>query len=515
MGHDLDQAAERLAQSYDWQDGGWGKAPKFPLPMAIEFLLQRASRGDEKSLTIARHALDAMARGGMYDIVGGGFARYSTDNYWLAPHFEKMLYDNAQLARAYLHAFLLTKDNHYLQVCTRTLDFVSREMSQQDAGGDCTPGGFFSSLDANSEGEEGKYYLWQPGEIQAVLSSVPGIQATDVDLFLQAYAISEQGNFEGKIILQRALGSQVLAEKFGSTEDVVSARLDWLLQVLLQARADRVRPATDDKVLTAWNALALNVFAEAARCLKRPDYLDIARTTANFLLTELFDQEVLYRSWRKGKAQHNGYLEDYAGLILGLLALYQSDPDPRWYRMAETLAKKMQTLFQDTQGGFFDTRRDQKQLIVRPKDLQDNATPSGNALAAWALLELSHYNGNWEWRQQAEGMLSSILPTAKRYPTAFAMWLSAADFALAPVQEAAILGDLELPEMQALVDFLWKTYTPDRLAAISSYPPSSDAPALLQDRPLLGGMPTAYICRDFTCQLPVNTVQDLARQLAK
>ncbi len=510
-----DQAAMGLAQAYDWTHGGWGRAPKFPQPMAIEFLLRRAAGGpgrtsDKFGLEIAVHALRAMAKGGMYDVVGGGFARYSTDDRWLVPHFEKMLYDNAQLAPAYLHAYLLAGEIPFRQVCEETLDFVLREMAHPS-------GGFYSSLDADSQGEEGKFYLWSLDEIRRTLAT------EDLDFFLAAYPVTEEGNFEGRNVLQRGLNNDELAGRFGMPVEEARLRLKRIHGRLLQARGERVRPGTDDKVLTAWNALMLSAFAEAARYLRRPDYLEAARKNARFLLEALHTPGRLFRSWRDGQAdgrdnashghaRHNAYLEDYAGLILGLLALYETDPDPGWYRAALELAEEMTAHYRDPAGGFFDTRDDHETLLVRPKDIQDNATPSGNALAALALLKLAAYTGRGDWRDLAEGSLRSVLAAAVRYPTAFALWLSALDFALGPVHEVAILGDLGDGRTRSLVDALWGAYRPRSVAAISPYPPP-DAPPLLAGRLLVEGTPTAYVCQNFICNRPVTSPEEFRRQL--
>ena len=504
----LERASMRLAQTYDWKFGGWGQAPKFPQAMVIEFLLQRAYRGDKMALDMAVHALESMALGGMYDVVGGGFARYSTDNYWLVPHFEKMLYDNAQLARVYLHAYLLTGQESFRRVCTETLDFLIREMMYHPVPGGSPQGGFYSSLDADSEGVEGKYYVWTPAQIRQALEDPQA-----AEFVIAAYGVTDSGNFEGSNVLQRKLGDQELAERFDLPVEQVSERLEKYHGLLRQARQKRVPPATDDKILVSWNALALIAFSEAGRYLDRPEYLEVARQNADFLLTELHPQDRLLRSWRNGRAQHNAYLDDYAGLVLGLLALYQSDPDIYWFRSAVELMEEMLAHYRDPQGGFFDTRAGQEDLLLRPKDVQDNAVPSGNALAALALLQMNAYTGRGDWRDIAEQMLGSIQEAAGRYPTAFGQWLTALDFALAPVQEVAILGDPDGQDTLALVSALWSNFRPYSLAAISAYPPPTNAPPLLQDRPLQNDRATAYVCRQFVCQRPVNEPHELLDQL--
>jgi uncharacterized protein YyaL (SSP411 family) len=493
----LAQASMALAQAYDWNNGGWGHAPKFPQAMTIDFLLGRATQGDKLAQDMAVHCLRALSRGGMYDVVGGGFARYSVDDIWLVPHFEKMLYDNAQLARAYLHGYLVTKDEALREVCERTLDFVLRELTNDQ-------GGFYSSLDADSEGEEGKFYVWSLAEITATLD------AKASELLVAAYGVSEGGNFEGHSVLQRAKTDVELATQFNIDEAAVRQQLTTAHAALLAERSQRVRPGTDDKVLTSWNALMLIAFAEAGRYLGRADYTAAANRNADFLLGELHPGDRLLRSWRAGHADHNAYLEDYAALILGLLALYQTDPDTRWYAEAERLAGDMLAHFADASGGFFDTRDDHEKLITRPKDEQDNATPSGNALAATALLQLAAFSGNGNWRDVAESMTASILPMAGRYPTAFAQWLCAASFALAEGREIAIIGGDDATELVATV---WRSWRPFDVVAISPPTPEVGAPALLADRPLLNQKATAYVCRGFVCDLPVNSPADLSAKL--
>lgn len=497
----LEKAAMGLAQTYDWQHGGWGKAPKFPQPMAIEFLLRLAARGDQLALDIATHALSAMAKGGMYDVIGGGFSRYSVDDRWLVPHFEKMLYDNALLSRVYLYAYLLTGNETFNRVCTETLDFVARELTHPE-------GGFFSSLDADSEGEEGKFYVWTPAEIRTALDD-PG----DAEFISAAYNITETGNFDGKNVLQREMDDASLAEQFGLTIEKVQTRLDRLHSRLLQARAQRVRPGTDDKVLVSWNGLMLLAFSEAARYLDRPDYLGMAIRNARFLIAQLHPNDRLLRSWRNGRAEHNAYLEDYAAFALALLSLYQSDPNPHWYTSAVRLTEDMLSHFLDPQGGFFDTRDDHQPLVTRPKEVQDNAIPSGNALAATVLLYLAGYNGKSEWYDLAEAMLSAIQNPAIQYPTAFSQWLCAIDLTLTPLKEVAVIGDLDHPLTRQLAATIWSTYRPHLIVAISPFPPSSQAPALLAERTLLENQPTAYVCHNFVCLQPVTQPLDLQAQL--
>ena len=493
----LRKVVKKLSEGYDWQDGGWGSAPKFPQAMVIDFLLRQATRHDRLALKMAEHALQAMAKGGMYDVIGGGFARYSVDDQWLVPHFEKMLYDNALLALSYLHAYLVTQKPTYARICQETLDFITREMTHP-------LGGFYSSLDADSEGEEGKYYLWTLDEIHEILSD-----QDDAQFIITAYGITTIGNFEGSNVLQRVRDDEALSEIFDIPLDSVVKRLGECHQKLLQHRQNRTPPATDDKVLVSWNALMSITFAEAGRYLNRPDYTQQAIRNLNFLLQNLFKDGRLMRSWRAKQANHNAYLEDYAALILALLSLYQSDPNPRWFTQAVALTKDMVTHFRHPSTGFYDTRDDHEDLIFKPKVTQDNAMPSGNSLAAMALLQISSFNGEAEWKQIAHEALEDIGSIAQTYPTSFGYGLSAIDFALGPVFEVALIGDLNSSNFKSLQKELWRSYHPRLIAAQSKYPPGNDVPELLLHRPLVNHQPTAYVCQNFTCKLPVNSVEEL------
>ena len=542
---DLDRAARSLVDHYDWENGGWGAAPKFPQPMAIQFLLRRASpssagrgrsegggKAENASLTptpspngkvelkIALHALKAMARGGMYDVVGGGFSRYSVDQFWRVPHFEKMLYDNAQLARAYLHAWQITGDEFFKRIVVETLDFLQREMTHPD-------GGFYSSLDADSEGEEGKFYVWSLEEIQEILQD-------ESEFFEAAYGVTTRGNWEGKTVLQRALDDTSLAVRFKLDPETVPAKLAELHSKLLSARANRVRPGTDDKILTAWNGLILATVAEAARAMtseaKQPSdgqqeipsvtalprhntYYTMATRNAEFMFNSLRSDGKLKRSWREGKVTNEVFLEDYAALILGLLELYQTDFDNKWFTTAKELADEMIELFNDPNGGFFDTAKDSEDLLLRPKDLQDNATPSGNALACEALLMLSEFTNHGSYRDLAERSLGLVTGMALQYPTAFARWLSAADFALGKVKQVAVVYETAGGDEWEMINFVRAVYRPNVLLAASPHPPSENSPPLLMDRPLKDGKPTVYVCEGFVCKYPVTAISELKELL--
>ncbi|MFO8037333.1 MAG: hypothetical protein R6U57_11970, partial [Anaerolineales bacterium] len=495
-------AVQRLYTGYDWVHGGWGQAPKFPQGMGIDFLLSQATRGNRDALDLATHALTSMAKGGMYDVIGGGFSRYSVDTYWLIPHFEKMLYDNALLAKAYLHGYLVTGNEDYRDVCQKTLDFVIREMTGPR-------GGFYASLDADSEGEEGKYYVWTKDDIQGALPD-----PEDSRFIVAAYGVSEEGNFEGKNILQRNLSDRALAEAFDLSPAQARHKLEELNQKLLQAREKRTRPGTDDKVLCAWNGWMLTAFAEAGRYLQQPAYTEVAIRNADFLLEELRDENGrLVRSWRQGERGRKGYLEDYGGLILGLLSLYQTDPQTKWFRSAWALTGDMLDLFYDAEEGFFDTGVDDEDLLYRPRDLQDNATPSGSSLAVTALLLMSGYEFNLDWYDMAQEMLTSQAELILRQPLFFGQWLAAADLAVGPLREVAILGPDHDSGRQALVDELWKTFRPRTLGAVSELPLPGGAPTLLEGRTLLNEQATAYVCRRFNCRRPLNDPRELRKEL--
>jgi uncharacterized protein len=503
----LTRAEGTLAEGADRINGGWGAAPKFPQPMALEFLLRRAAADPSHhgpGLQVADETLRRMARGGMYDVIGGGFSRYSTDNQWLVPHFEKMLYDNAQLALAYVQAVTLTGDTAFERVATETLGFVSRELMNAE-------GGFLSSLDADSDGAEGRYYVWTETELREHLRD------QDLyELFAAAYGVTERGNWEGRTVLQRALDDQSLSARLNHPVAQVADALAHARALLLAARQLRTRPTQDDKVVCAWNGLMLRAFANAGRYLKsqedRGRSLEVATRSAGFLLSQLRLPDGLRRIWRAGRTGHHVFLEDYSALILGLLDLYQAAFDNRWFVEARRLADEMIDRFADPEGGFFDTPRESEVLLIRPKDLQDNATPSGNSLACEALIRLAALTGEGRYRDLGERCLNIGLVHAADFPTAFGQWLCAADLALSGERQLAIL----YPAGSDASEFLQianSTFRPNLTLAASTFPPALDAPPLLQDRPLLRGLPTAYLCDGLVCKQPTADPAELRAQL--
>jgi len=495
----IQAAFNELEASYDWSGGGWGQAPKFPAPMTIEFLLQQAHRGNQKALELARHSLSAMTSGGMYDVVGGGFHRYSTDAVWFVPHFEKMLYDNAQLALVYLHAYQITGDTTFRRICEQTLDFMIRDLLQP-------AGGFSSSLDADSEGEEGKTYLWTVSELQAAVD-----QPDDFHWLTQVFNLNPNGNYEGRIIIRHNQSLPAAAVQMGLPLPEFIQKLDRLLARLQTHRAKRVQPHRDDKVLTFWNSLAIQAFAEAGKVLDRMDYLQIAQKTASFLLSELTKDGQLLRSWRKGKAQNTAFLEDHAGLILGLLALYQADFDPKWFQAALKLSGELKSGFADRDGGFFDTHASQDELLIRPKDIQDNATPSGNALAAMAFARIAEFTGDDSWTKPIAPLLGNLQEMMSRYPNAFAYWLQSLDFMLSPVQEIALVWKADQPSPKQYLSLINHAFKPFSIQAAAALPLPDGAPPLLQGRRAVDGKPTIYLCENFSCKLPINRFEEFQK----
>ncbi len=476
----LNTAFENLWQRFDRTHGGWGDAPKFPQPMALEFLLRyHHATGDALALQMVTQTLDAMARGGMYDQLGGGFHRYSVDDHWLAPHFEKMLYDNAQLARVYLHAWQVTGEPFHRAIAEETLDYIVREMTNP-------AGGFYSTQDADSEGEEGKFFVWTPSEIRDLLGQ-------EAEAFMAAYGVTEHGNFEGRNILE-------YVGHVSQRTELAEAR-----RKLFAAREQRVHPGRDEKVLTSWNGLMLAAFAEAARALNRDDYRQVAERNAGFLLSELRREDGrLYRTWKAGEAKINGYLEDYAHLVVGLLELYQTTFEPRWYLAARELAEVMIAHFSAPDGGFFDTSGDHETLITRPRELQDNAVPSGNAMTALGLLRLAGLAVEPRYTELARRSLVQMQPLLGQHPLGFGQWLIALGYALAHPREIAIVGDPEAADTRALLDVCNVGYRPHQILALGAPDAETSVVPLLQNRNQIEGRATAYVCVDFACRPPVT-----------
>jgi uncharacterized protein YyaL (SSP411 family) len=468
-------AVATLSRSYDRAHGGFGRAPKFPPASTIELLLARG----EREMSIA--TLLAMAQGGIYDQVGGGFSRYSVDASWVVPHFEKMLYDNALLARAYLHGWQVSGDERLRRVCCETLDWALLELRGPE-------GGFCAALDADSGGVEGQFYVWTLGELHDVLG------ASLAEPAIAYFGATERGNFEGHANVLQGHGPQ-------------PDRLPEIRRKLYEARSLRERPGLDDKRLTSWNALMISALAQAGGALHRADYVEAAVGCAEFVLGELRDGDGrLLRTWKEGAGRIQAYLEDHAFLLEALITLYETSLDPRWYGEATALAETMIERFSDgEQGGFFTTAEDHEQPVARRKDVDDSPIPSGSSAAAFGLLRLALLSGEGRFERHALGVLRLLYPLAVRHPLAFGHLLQAVDFYLAPVKEIAIVG----PDPEPLLAVVRGAYRPHIVLAGGS----ADGVPLLEGRFAVDGRAAAYVCEHFACQAPVLTADELAALL--
>jgi len=487
----LDDAARSLAPQYDRVNGGFGGAPKFPSPMVLELLLRVHQRtGAERAMQMVEHTLDTMGRGGIYDQVGGGFHRYAVDAVWLVPHFEKMLYDNALLAHLYTVAWQVTDEPFHRAIATETIDWVLREMTSPE-------GGIYSTQDADTEGEEGKFYVWTPAEIRTALSD-----DALAEQVIELLGVSERGNFEGSNVLaiQRAEDRMLWRE-----QPLAAAR-----QKLYDARSTRTAPGRDDKVLAAWNGMMLRAIATAAWAFDDDRYRDAAIANATFIRDNLWDGQRVFRVWMHGEARIDGYLEDYANVVDGLLATWNATFDPQWLTLAEAIADAMVAEFH-ADGSFFDAGASAEQLIGRPRDFSDSATPSGNSVACDALLRLAHLTGRSDLQQIARDVLTSLATHAAGNALGYGRLLCAADIAIGPVAEIAISADPASPDLVALIDPLRQTFLPRAVIAVGT---DGDHVPLLADRPQIDNQPTAYVCRNFTCQLPTTDPQVMLKQMA-
>jgi uncharacterized protein YyaL (SSP411 family) len=481
-------AVGRLRTMADMRHGGFGGAPKFPPAAALELLLAHGVH------EVVEVTLDAMAHGGIYDHLGGGFARYSVDDVWLVPHFEKMLYDNALLARAYLHGWQALGHERWRRITTDTLDWALREMRGPE-------GGFYSALDADSEGEEGRFYLWTAEQIRDALGAA-GLSAAANEV-IAYFGVTEQGNFEGRNILHLPGGPAR-----GRPE-----RLDEARQELRERRAERVWPSLDDKRLCSWNALMIAALAEAGAVLGRDDHVDAARRCAEFVWTQMRSGDGrLRRSWKDGEARLGAYLEDYAYLLEGLLTLYEATFEVRWFDAARQTADLMIELFADSEhGGFFTTARDHERLIARRKDVDDHPIPSGNSSAAYGLLRLAALTGEREYERHAVGVFRLLHQAGARHPHALAHLLRAMDFHFASVKEVALAapaGGNGLGELAAVVRSNFRPYV-----VLAGGLEGTERPELMRERSAVDGKASAYVCENFACQRPVTRPEELAAAL--
>jgi uncharacterized protein len=489
----LDTAFGALAGQFDATNGGFGNAPKFPQPMVLEFLERSFRRtGEPRTIAMLEATLDRMAAGGIYDHLGGGFHRYSTDGQWQIPHFEKMLYDNAQLAHVYLAAYQLSGRERYRLVTEETLDYVLREMTGSQ-------GEFFSTQDADSEGVEGKFFAWSRDEILDALGPELALP------FCLRFGVTPEGNFEGKNVLHVAEGVDEVAAAIGVSEDEARRLIDAGRLQLFEARRRRVHPGLDDKVVASWNGLMLRAFAEASRVLDREDYRAAAVRSGRFLRDQMWmATRRLLRTWRSGRGKGDAYLEDYACLVNGALSLYEATFATEWFIWARELATVMIDQFVGDDGGFFDTARDHETLVLRPREFFDNAMPSGNSAAAEALLRLSAFSDNPDFERHANAIMVPLLPTAARYPTGFGNMLCAVDRAVAVPKQIAFVGRFDDELTQALLRSIFEPYIPNKVVA-GAEPGDMDAERevpLLEERAGASNGPLVYVCENFVCQMP-------------
>ncbi|MBI1904032.1 MAG: thioredoxin domain-containing protein, partial [Planctomycetia bacterium] len=490
-------AARGLERAFDSRHGGFGGAPKFPHPMDVRVLLRVWRRKkDEHLLEMVHLTLRKMMQGGIYDHLGGGFHRYAVDERWLVPHFEKMLYDNAMLAACYLEAFQATRAGDYARVVRETCDYVLREMTHAE-------GDFFSTQDADSEGEEGKFYVWTPAEVEKLV----GTDAAKA--FCYVYDVSPEGNFEGKSILNLSKTLAQCGAILKRDPAELEAELSAGRKRLFEARGKRVPPGLDDKVIVSWNGLMIDALAQAGAVLDEPRYVRAATAAADFILQKMRRPDGrLLHSWRTGQAKHDAYLDDYACLAHALVSVYEAGHDERFIDAAVALAETMLAHFADAkQGDFFYTADDHEQLIARQKDVQDNPVPSGNAMAATALLRLGKLCGRSDFLDAARATLETYAAVMERMPTATGQMLLALDMELGPSLEIVILGDPTAPDTRAVLRGLHGRYIPNKLVAVRRPGQASSSKALaglFAGKAAQGHLPAAYICRDFTCQAPVE-----------
>jgi uncharacterized protein YyaL (SSP411 family) len=498
--HGVDLAYRHIAQKYDVRHGGFDAAPKFPPTMVLDFLLRYWRRADAPyALEMVSETFAKMANGGIYDQVGGGFHRYSVDASWLVPHFEKMLYDNALLVRLGANLWQATHDPNVRRVTEETLQWLRREMTSPE-------GGFYSSLDADSEGEEGKFYVWSEHEVDELLGS----DSLPVKLY---YGITAAGNFEGHNIPHVRAQAEMVAARAGVTPKLFDRIIADAKATLYTARAHRAWPARDEKILASWNGLMLRGLATAARAFESEELTRMAVRNAEFLYREMIIDGRVMRSHTNGQTRINGFLEDHAAVALGFLALYEVTFDSQWVSRAAAIAKVTIDMFWDDEiGAFFDTARDAEALITRPRDVTDNAIPSGTSLAVDLLLSLAELLDDGEMRRRATFVIETLATPLLRYPSAFGHMLGAVDIATNGAVQVAIAGNRDDAGFRALEHELASAYVPSLVAAGGSEPGHV---ALLRNKEPRGGKATAYVCRSYSCDEPVSDAAAFARQLER
>ena len=497
----LDAAFHAIERRYDERNGGFEGAPKFPQTMSLDFLLRYAARNkNARALEMVTSSFAHMARGGIYDQIGGGFARYTVDAIWLVPHFEKMLYDNALLVRLGAHLWQATNDAETRRVVEQTIEWAVRELRSPD-------GGFYSSFDADSEGHEGKFYVWSAADFDSLLGD-------DAPAARAYWGVTDDGNFEGNNILFRAASSTDVARQLSLPESEVADVIARSAAKLYDARAKRVWPGRDEKILTSWNALMVRGVAEAARAFENDAFAGVAMESGSFLFRALCREGRVFRSYKDGRARIAGYLEDYAALGLAALALYELTFDTAWLDRAKAMSDAtVQWFWSDETGAFYDTASDHETLITRPREIADNAVPSGTSLAVDLLVRLAELLHDVDARRRATYVLESLAPAIARYPSAFGHALGVADMVINGAVELAIVGDVQSAEFEALRHAIAARYVPSLVIAGGA--PRADEPiALLAGRDARGGAAAAYVCRGYTCDEPATSPEMLARQLA-
>ncbi|MBW3534120.1 MAG: thioredoxin domain-containing protein [Gemmatimonadetes bacterium] len=500
-----DNAVRHLSGRYDAAHGGFGSAPKFPQPVVLDFLLRHHHRtGAPQALTMVRHTLRRMAAGGMRDHLGGGFHRYSVDARWLVPHFEKMLYDQALLARLYTHAWQATGDAGLGRVAETTLDYVLSDL--RDPGG-----GFYSARDADSEGEEGVFYVWTPEEVRDLLGEEEGA------LFARAYDVAPGGNFEGRSILWLPRDLEAVARSEDIPLDTLEERLAASRARLLEARAGREPPFRDEKVLSGWSALVVRALADAAGAMDREDYLRAARQGAAFLLDAMRTDGELLHVWTAGQAKVPAFLEDWAALGNALLDLHAVTLEPRWLEEARAACEAVLSRFHDPVSGVFhDTASDAEALVVRPRDPSDSATPSGTSLAVELLLRAGHLFGENGWSEAARRAMRLEAEAMERWPAGYGHLLGQVESELTPPVEVAVIGPPDDPATRALLAAALAPYLPERTVA-GADPGTGPVPQLplLEGRGPVEGRPAAYVCRAYACRTPVTEAAEVGRELTE
>ncbi|MBC2724678.1 MAG: thioredoxin domain-containing protein, partial [Desulfosporosinus sp.] len=494
----ISKAYETLVQSFDEGYGGFGRAPKFPTPHTLTFLLRYAmDHPQDKALEMVRKTLEGMALGGMYDHIGFGFARYSTDEKWLVPHFEKMLYDNALLALAYLENYQVSHLEKDAQIAQAIFTYVLRDMTSSE-------GGFYSAEDADAEGEEGKFHVWTPEEVEAVLDKETALK------YCAVYDITSQGNFEGKNIPNLLMGSiKKAAHDNALKEDEIIKSLEGARQTLFATREKRIHPHKDDKILTSWNGLMIAALAKGAQVFGNRSYFEAAEKAANFILTHLQRGDGRLKArYREGDSAYLGYLDDYAFFIWGLLELYSASGNPQFLKTALQLQEDQDRLFWDEKsGGYYLTGSDAEELLFRPKESYDGAVPSGNSITALNLLRLGRLTGDERWEHKAEQQLLDFRTVLEEHPSGYTAFLQALQFALHPTQELILAGPLDSDDLVEMRQAFFSTFRPYASVLYQEGTLGEIVP-WIRDYPLDPSQITAYLCENFSCQRPVHQIED-------